>query len=37
MNQQAFWDFKLLGHLIEFGLFSNIWVVQICGSTSWLM
>lgn len=33
--EQMFWDYKMLGHVLEFGVFSNVWLTQVAGSMAW--
>lgn len=35
--EQMFWDWKMLGHLVEFGIFSNVWLTQVVGGFAWAM
>lgn len=35
--EQMFWDWKLLGHVLEFGVLSNVWLTQVTGGLAWAM
>lgn len=34
-SEQMFWNWKMLGHLVEFGIFYNVYLTQAYGSLSW--
>lgn len=36
-NEELFWNYKMLGHVFEMGIFSNIWMTEIVGAFQWLM
>lgn len=33
--EQMFHDWKMLGHLVEFGVFSDVWLTQVAGGLAW--
>ena len=36
-NEELFCSYKMLGHVLEMGIFSNIWMTEVIGAFQWLM